>query len=566
MLGTKREYLERRRQALWTQRSSWEADWKPMASVLIPHRTVWHRSERGSGNRKNRQVYNNKPLLSVRSLAAWLMAGLSSPAREWFSFTLADEDLAKWKPVRMWLEQAREIVQASLSRSSWYRSLASAVYPDMSVVGTSAMFQEIIRGQTRFNPLPIGEYSLDVGPSGDVDTCFRDLTMSVRSMVHKFGNKAVSKTVRDAWDRGNYETMVPVRHAVQPAQDLQGMSIGYRGMPWASCWWEAANDNPNAMLSERGYEEFPVLAPRWAVTTAQDAYGRGPGSDVEGDVLMLQHHEKQMMAMIDKIVDPPTWARGNVKRASLIPGAFVNLGDSEQAAIGTWVNIPPGAIEALRGRIAEVEGRIGEGLFDHLWALLHGDDRNQRPTATEVEATRNETALQMGPLLLSVNDELLKPAVEREFSIRDRHGDIPEPPEEIQGMDIEIEFQSVLETLQQSHGLIAQRALIQDVRMIAEVRPDVLDKLDADNIVDELQRVTGARADSILDAKEVKAVRDARAQQEQAQRQGEAMVQASGAIRNLGQTDTTSLAELAKAVGPAAAAQGGALGRILGAA
>jgi hypothetical protein len=562
MALTQREQLEQRHTALLKKRGEYEPGWKALTQVLIPHRTVWDRQN--TGERKNRHVYNNKPLLAVRSLAAWLMAGMSSPAREWFNFTLEDEDLAKWKPVRMWLEQCREIVQSSLAKSSWYRSLASAVYLDMAVVGNGAMLQEIVGGQTRFMPLPIGEYCLDVNHMGQVDTCIRDLEMPVRLMVQKFGKAACSRTVRDAFDNGNLEMPVRVKHAIKPRTEYSDRG-GSQAMPWASCWWEVSDDRLNGFLSESGYEEFPGLFPRWQTTTHLDAYGRGPGSDVEGDVLMLQHHEKAKLGILDQYFKPTLLLRG-VKRASLVPGQAIHLGNNEHADVRALLQNPPGTLGEIKELIFEVEKRIGEGLYDHLWGLLYGDERNQRPTATEVEASRNETALQMGPLLLSVNEELLAPAVEREFSIRDRHGDIPEPPEEVQGMGMRVEFQSVLQTLQQSHGLIATRALVQEMRMIAEVRPDVLDKMDVDAIADEIQRVTGARADSLLDKAEVQKLRAARAEQEQAQRQGEAMVQASGAIKNLGQTDPTNLAELARAAGPIAAGQAGLLGQARGAA
>ncbi len=562
-VGTKREFLERRRTALRNTRATHEPAWKSITQVLAPYRTVWEASERNRGDRRDRLVFNNKPLLSVRSLAAWILAGMSSPAREWFSFTLEDEDLAKYKPVRIHLEQRREIIQAVLARSTWYRALVSASYPDMITIGTTNLALEMADAQVRFNPLPIGEYCLDVDQFGRVDTCYRELAMPVRNMVKKFGREACSSSVRNAWDRGNYEIMIPVYHAVQPREDFSYGKQDSLNMPYQSCWWEAANERLDSLLGEGGYMEFPFLTPRWNMVSSSDAYGRGPGSDVEGDVLVLQHHEKRLMAIIDKITDPPVTARGNIKRASLLPGAFIPLGNQDIAEVRAIQEINPQAINVMMERIKQVQDRIGEGLYDHLWALLYGDERNQRPTATEVEATRTETALQMGPLLLAANEELLEPCVERLNNILDRHGDLPEPPPELDGQTIKVEFKSILQTLQQSHGLISTRALVQEIRMIAEVRPDVLDKLAVDAIADELQRVTGARADALLDDKEVAAIRDAKVQQQQAQQQGEAMGQAADAMQTLSQTDTTSLAELASKVGPAVAAQGGALGRVL---
>lgn len=555
-----RERCERIKSDLLLERSHWDQMHRDIARYLVPNRTVWDRSERGRGDRKDRQVHNNTPLLAIRVLSAGLMAGVTSPAREWFTLGLEDEDLAKHKPVRVWLEQTREIIQGWLHRSSWYRALSSAAYPDLSSVAVTAMGQELSDGKMRFLPFAIGEYALGVDQYGTVDTCVRDeLRMSVRQLVGRFGRDNLSQAARNAWDRGNYHEQIPVNHIVLPAEEHKG---GIKDRPYVSYWWESASDR-DTVLSEKGYHEFPILAPRWSTVTTSDAYGRGPGWDVLGDVRMLQLHEMQMLTLIDKMVDPPTWFRG-VKRGSIIPGAQTYLGTNETAAAGILQTVDPMAIRVLREQIAIVENRINEGLYQHLWAMLLSDDRAQRPTATEVEARRQEVALQLGPLLESINDELLEPVIERTFSLLERHGEIPEPPPELEGMPVKIEFHSILQSLQQSHGLISTRALVQEIRMIAEIRPDVLDKLDVDVIADELQRVTGARADSLLDQSEVDELRRSRQEQAMAQQQGDAMAQAAEAVRNLGQTDTTTLAELANAVGPVAAAQGGALGRMLG--
>ena len=62
---------------------------------------------------------------------------------------------------------------------------------------------------------------------------------------------------------------------------------------FASCWMERDGDVTVGYLYEGGYDMFPVIAPRWTVTSAADAYGFGPGTDALGDVKELQHLERR---------------------------------------------------------------------------------------------------------------------------------------------------------------------------------------------------------------------------------------------------------------------------------
>ena len=58
------------------------------------------------------------------------------------------------------------------------------------------------------------------------------------------------------------------------------------------------------ILEESGYEEMPVLAPRWSKASGE-VYGRGPGMATLPDVKMLQQMSKTIIKAAQKVVDPP---------------------------------------------------------------------------------------------------------------------------------------------------------------------------------------------------------------------------------------------------------------------
>jgi hypothetical protein len=566
MALTKRERLEKRRKALKDERTEWETSWKAIAEQLLPYGEVIHnvRDRRNRGDRRDNKILNSRPVLALRILVAGLMAGITSPARKWFKLGLKNEELAEnSKDVRVYLETVEREIEAALARSNFYKVLSSHVYASLASICTAVMFEEESTeeaGSVWFTPMPVGQYYLDVNRDGRVDTVFREIPMTVRQVTQKFGveNPKLSMRTQTAYNAGRLEEEVTLIHAVLPNEDYTPGLLGALGKKFMSVWYEDVHERKDVILHESGYHEFPVMAPRWQALPTE-AYGHGPGFDVLGDCKMLQHHEKRRLQILDKIVNPPLEVADNVRRASLLPGDITYTPAGQTSTVKPIYTVEPGAFDVIKGAVMELESRISEGLFAHLWSLVMNDNRNQRATATEIEAQRQEVMLQLGPLLENLNDELLEPVIERTYSILERNDFLPLPPEELAGQEIKIEFISIMHQMQKSTGLASMRTLVMELQAIAQLRPDILDKLAVDEIADELRRITGVSSELILSNEEVDEIRAERKQQAQAQQEGEAMVKMTEGIKNLGSTDPNNLQEVAQAVSPVAAAQGGAL-------
>lgn len=559
---TKRQRYEKRLVELQQKRYGFEPAWRDIGEQLIPYRVRLDR-QHTKGEIRDRHIYNSRPRLALRTLAAMMMAGVTSPARRWATMATNDPELNKYKPVRQYLDAAMDAVFAALQVSNFYKAVSSGAYLDLPSVATACMtLEEPEPGSIRFMDHLIGEYYLDVDAQGRVDTYASIHFFTSRQLIGKFGTDRVSPQARNAYDRGDYSTEFEVVHMIQPAEDgeyKQG-ALGPAGMRYKSCWWERAA-NGHEFLRESGFYEFPVMAPRWS-SLRDTPYGFGPGWDVRADCRMLQKLEKQKLIMVDKIVDPPLKERGGVKAASLLPGAVSSIPMGQDHILEPLMTILPGAMGEIREQIAATEAIISETLYNHLSTLFMRDDRAQPRTATEVEAMRSEMALQMGPLLESINDEFLEPVVERTYAILARNGMLPEPPEELEGQQVKVEFISIMHQMQQNTGLLPIQILVQELAVIAQLRPDVLDNFEFDELARELHRITGVRADSILDKMDVDEIRARRHQMEQAQRQGQAMLAMAQGANQLGGADPQNLqqnmSQLAGAFGPIAAAQGGA--------
>lgn len=123
------------------------------------------------------------------------------------------------------------------------------------------------------------------------------------------------------WESGTYEKWIEVMHSVYPNIDRDTSKLDSKNKPFKSVYYEVGGDN-DKLLRESGFDEFPIMAPRWEVN-GEDVYGSScPGMLALGPVKALQLLQKRKSQLIDKATNPPMVAPTSLKnqRASLLPG------------------------------------------------------------------------------------------------------------------------------------------------------------------------------------------------------------------------------------------------------
>lgn len=559
---TKRQRVLRRLVELKATRAPWERAWKTIVEQILPFRARWDMSSFNDGSPLSTNIINSTPSDALRTLVSGLMSGVTSPAKPWFRLTLEDTELAHKKAVKIYLERLEKITLAIFEKQGLYGAVSGGGYSDFGMIGTGVILEEEDENTQlpTFESVPIGEYYLDVNDKNEVDTYMRVRTFTVKQLVDRFGYENCSRVVKENWDNGQLSKLIETAHTVWPNDNYKENAIGDAGRKFSGSWIETKGEDFEEMLEESGYHEFPVLAFRWGARSGE-AYGRGPGWFAVGDCLALQHLMQKLARMIDKTVDPPMVAVDTMKtrRASLVPGSTTYVPDNAANSFTPAQVILPGSIAALREYIQDHEWRIRDAFFYKLWMSLLNDSRNQRPTATEVEATRQEIMLQMGPVLESLNGELLDPMVSRTLAILERAGVLPEPPPELEGVEVKVQFISVMHMAQHMVGLASIREIENHVAGLASMGLDeALHKLDVGKLLDEVGEMAGVPRTILRTDKEVDAIKQAIAEAEKAKADGEAMLAMTQGAANLGKAgmDTQSLGDNLQSLGPIAAAQG----------
>jgi hypothetical protein len=153
-------------------------------------------------------------------------------------------------------------------------------------------------------------------------------------------------------------------------------------------------------------------------------------------------------------------------------------------------------------------------------------------TATEVAERHEEKLLMLGPVLERLHNELLKPLIDETFFRMVAANLVPPIPEALQGAELDVEFVSMLAQAQRAIGVNGIDRFVGNVGAIAQMRPEVLDKLNVDRWADHYADMLGVDPDLIVASEDVVMIRQQRAQaQAQAQQMQQIQAQADAAAK-----------------------------------
>lgn len=535
------------------ERSSFISHWRDLSDYYLPRRSLFTLSNTNRGERRNHKIIDSTATLATRTLSSGMMGGITSPARPWFRLSTADADVSENTDVKTWLHLVSQRMTAIFLKSNLYNVLPT-VYGDIGIFATAAMmieedFDDVIRCYS----FPIGSYMISNDDRNNVRTFFREFRLTVRQLVKRFGTdefgivdmNKFSTHVKEAYKSKHLGQWVDVCHVIHANEDYEPDGLLSNQKLYRSVYFEKgtsgqAEFETDVFLSDKGYDYFPVLVPRWE-TTGEDVYGtNSPGMVALGDVKALQIMQKRKAQAIEKMVNPALVGPSSLRtqKASLLPGDITYSDDRVgQQGLRPIHEVNPRVAE-LSVDIQDHQQRVRRTLYEDLFLMLQSSDRRQI-TATEIDERKEEKLLALGPVLEQLNQDLLDPLIDITFALMERQGLIPPPPEEIAGQDLKVEYVSIMHQAQKVAGLAGIERFVSFVGGVAQFKPEVLDKIDGDQLVDEVGEITGVPPRTVLSDEAVADLREQRAQVEAKAQQMAQLEQGAKVAKDLSAADTT---------------------------
>ena len=548
-----RTHLLRRRADLGLDRLQFEKHWYKIQRFVRPFIGAQLGDKSASEETDGRldrmaDIFDSTPDQSADIMAAGFLGGVASPSRPWFKLASVDPEDNEDRDVQVWNQIVEDRMRGVFARSNTYASLHQ-VFDELGT-GTACMgvwfdFDDVIRCRT----YTVGEYYLGANSKYEIDTVYRDLYMTTKQLVEEFGLENVGESAKNTYKNGGLEQKWHVIHAVEPNLEhftypkssdfpfrsvylLHSQSTGTRN----GTDMKNHGHGRQPILRMRGLRSFPYLVPRGRLTGGQ-IYGIGPYVKVLPDSCELHRWVETMNDTAEKQVDPPI---------QLMCGPSEHEVNSFPGGVTYTMGEPSAPLYQVQAdqslamtRIQDLRMAVQKGLMTDLFLMLSSQDMPKNVTATAIAEMHAEKLQRLGPVLESVHKDLLTPLIERTFELMMQAGMIPEPPERLAGKELQVQYVSILAQAQQLAGLANIEQFIQFLGPVASFRPDVLDKVDADEIIDEYARRLGVPAKAIIADEDVFRIRAARAQQQQQQQQMAAAQQATDMAKTMSDTNVT---------------------------
>ena len=518
----RKQYLMQRLSELKRLRSPWLGRWREVSDYVSPYNGRFETNDHLEA-RNYELIYDNEAGRSLNTLVSGLASGATSPVRQWFKLALPDPSAMLDIATAEWCTEIEHQIMRAFQQSNTYNSL-HALYRELCLFGVGVdLVMEDEDNLLRHHVLSAGEYCLQVNSDGVVDTLYREFQLTVAQAVNVFGWDAVPPVIRDMYEQGALDKYYDFCHAIEPRHDRDANSPSNKNMPYASYYFMVSDDSSKneALISESGFKVFPALCPRWDVL-AGETYGISPAMAALPNIKQLQQECECKSVALELMINPPIQAPSTARQEplSLTPGAISYTGITGADQTIKPIITTAGDINAITQDIMQLKQDIKSDFFVDLFLLIQ-QATSDRMTATEVQALKEEKMLVLGPVIERLQHELLNPLVSMAYNKLKERRLLPEPPGQIKGASIEIEFQSMLAQSQRAVDINAIDRMVSSMQAIASVQPEVLDRLDPDGMVDTYRERLAVDPKILRTVDEAQEIRNARnqvaAQQQQTQ-------------------------------------------------
>lgn len=522
-------------------REALEGDWRQCDLLCSAKRSRYL----STGNRRwkarfNQTLANGYGVYAAGVCSNGLASGLISESQKWFTIKTVDADLMERAGVKDYLGECERRMYGVFAKSGFYFA-SNTGFGNMTRFGIEAgmLLEDSEFGASAWS-FPVGDFYITQDRRGVANRLHRRTCMTVEQAFDAYPSANFSPQVRSWYDRGDYTKTLTVCTTIEPNVGRVAGKVGARNMEWRAVHWDDSDDRDGILLKQAGYNEKPFWASRWEVEGNDPYPSSWPALTALADLRELQARAKANGDTHDYINRPPLMGPPNT-RMNFNPGSYtaVTVQDANLRPSEVWT-VPPQAMEYGRTGIIDVQQMLDRQFYVDRFLPITSMQGVQPRVNQELNLRNQEAIAQLGAPVSRINVEKAMVSVVRLHGIMWRTRQFPDPPPALGGAELKIEFVSPLTQLMRLAGLDAIERTAQFVGFLTGANPNVQDKFDGDQAIDEFASGAGVPPGIIRDDDAVDAIRDERAKQQQAQQiaqQLPALVDAAKAGQLMSQTN-----------------------------
>lgn len=517
------EDLCRKFDALVGDRGVWEQHWEEIAERVLPRQTGFL-GDRTAGEKKTQRVFDSKPILALERFASIMDSMLTPRAQRWHNLTTSNPELNRSFAVRDWLYRVNDILysarystKANFAGQNFERWISTGAF------GTGIIYTDFqVKVGLRYKCLNLQDVFMQENHQGMIDMVFRRFRWTARQAAQRWGENNLPEKIRGALENPNRqsETFEFVQ-VIGPREDFEPGRLDARGKPWMSV--TIAMCSRQQMGEIEGFNSWPLSISRYVIAP-DEVYGRSPAMTALPDIKMLNEMAKTDIRAAHKLIDPPILLHDdgvlgggattiNMRPGGLNPGGVNRNGQAMIQPFQSGARVDISDVKMEQRRTA-----IDDAFMVTLFQILV---ENPRMTATEALIRAQEKGMLLAPTMGRQQSESIGPLIERELDLLSFHRILPPmPPEMVEaGGEYEITYDSPMSRMQRAEELVGVQRTMELLAPFAQINPDVLDIFDPDELASLTAEVSGVPTPVLRSKDAVAKLRQARAQQAQAEQE-----------------------------------------------
>ena len=519
---------------LKNRNASWPSYHQTLANFFLP-RAAFINTIRTVGQPLQTQwLYDSCGIRSAKICSSGIHTNLTNPATKWFGTQNKDIRYMDIKEVKIWYRSLEEAVRQILNGSNFDTVLGESYVHD-TVFGTSIMYADKdFKRRVKYKIIPLDQPQMAEGADGNVNTMYRNFKLTAIQAYEIWGENAGKSVIDAIRDKKPYKELEFI-HYCAPRDVRQAGKIDSVNMPYASVW---INKEDKKIIEESGFKTFPYIVGRF-YTQEGEVFGFSPGMDVLVDTSGINTMRKTIQRRAMKEADPPFEApfRGYLSPWNFNPGAG-NLRDPKiPRDQGIQFLLPQGNFSITTDTVKNVEEAIEKGFFVNTFQAL--TNLTKRMTIPEVHQRIAEAMALLGPVIGRQTSGKLTQAIERtiDLVLEDliMEGELPPPPDILQGQEWNITFCSTLTMAQRAGEINSLQSFMALAGSIEQLKSMNAVKFNSDKAYDVIGEILDVDPEIIRDNKEADAIRANNAKAAAAQAQMNALEQAGKAGKDLAQ-------------------------------
>lgn len=515
-----------RYESLKSERLPLEQRWRETAHYMRPMQEEFGALWTGERHADlDPYITDSSAFLAVDNLTGGLYGFLTNDASNWFDIETFDDDLNQFHSVKLWLHDVTRKTLRSFgpAMSNFYHQVPD-LYADALTFGFGVFLSEPRAGTGKFHDtsISIADVHIDTNDHGEVDAVFRLMRLTPQNAAKKFGKEKLSAKLQAKLDRPSTDKHEFV-HVVTPREDYREGAIGPRGFPFVDVYIEI---DGKQFVREGGREEMPFMTPRWS---GRGKYGVSLGGKNLPDVKMLNAMDRAVIEMAEFQARPAVLAadEDSIRGLRPVPGKVTYGAINSRGGQMVQFLSPTGSLSQMAELTSARREQIREAF---IFGLMQLSGRTGMNPIETMERQEDKMRL-MGPNLARMQTEFLSPLISRRVAMLSRAGVFADPPEELAGQTLRIQYVSPMARAHKAAEATATMRFVESLAGVMQLDPQAGDLLNGDETVAVIREGFGAPTRVMNSPEAIQAKRKARA----AQQQAAAAAQAATVAADVGQ-------------------------------